>query len=150
MENPILRILAEEALRAGIEEIGIVVFPGDETTYANSIAHCGRAVTFIPQEQPKGYGHAVACARAFADGEPVLHLVGDHLYVSRSRQGCAQLLVKVAEKENCAVSAVQPTRESDLPRFGAVAGTPVPGSQDLYARQRCDGEAHTDGGGSRT
>lgn len=130
--KPVLRILVEEAMRAGIEQVGIVVFPGDETTFSDSVAQHRRAVTFIPQLGGKGYGHAVACARPFASGEPVLHLVGDHLYVGRGEQGCGQLLVEVAEKENCAVSAVQPTRENDLPRFGTVAGAPVQGFTDLY------------------
>lgn len=133
VEKPVLRILAEEVLRAGIEEIGVVVFPGDEVAYADSVSQYRRAVTFIPQEGSKGYAQAVACARSFAAGEPVLHLVGDHLYVGLRGQGCAQLLVSVAEKESCAVSAVQPTRENDLPRFGTVAGTPVAGSPELYS-----------------
>ena len=34
VEKPVLRIIVEEALRAGIEEIAIVVSPGDEVPYA--------------------------------------------------------------------------------------------------------------------
>jgi UTP--glucose-1-phosphate uridylyltransferase len=61
-----------------------------------------------------------------------LHLVGDHLYISRDAQGCARQLVQVAEAEACAVSAVQASRESLLPYYGAVGGHRVPGRQDLY------------------
>ena len=41
-----------------------------------------RASGSSQQPQPRGYGHAVWCAREFTAGEPFLHLVGDHLYVS--------------------------------------------------------------------
>ncbi|MEJ5199068.1 MAG: UTP--glucose-1-phosphate uridylyltransferase, partial [Anaerolineae bacterium] len=59
-------------------------------------------------------------------------LVGDHLYVSRGARSCAQQLVEVAEAEACAVSAVQASRESLLPYYGAVGGRRVPGRPDLY------------------
>jgi UTP--glucose-1-phosphate uridylyltransferase len=61
-----------------------------------------------------------------------LHLVGDHLYVSRSEKGCAQQLVEVAEAEACAISAVQATRESLLPYYGTIGGRRVPGRPNLY------------------
>jgi UTP--glucose-1-phosphate uridylyltransferase len=61
-----------------------------------------------------------------------LHLVGDHLYVSREAQSCAQQLVKIARAQDCAVSSVQATRENLLPYYGAVGGRRVPGRKDLY------------------
>ena len=43
VEKPVLRIIVEEALRAGVEEIAIVVSPGDETPYARVAGdHAGR------------------------------------------------------------------------------------------------------------
>jgi len=74
----------------------------------------------------------VYCARDFVAGEPFLHLVGDHLYVSQEPQGCAQQLVELAQTEACAVSAVQPSHESLLPYYGTVGGRRVPGRADLY------------------
>lgn len=131
-EKSVLSIIIEETLRAGIEEIGIVVRPGDETPYAQVAGdHAGR-LHFVHQPDPLGYGHAVYCARDFVEGTPFLHLVGDHLHVSRTEEGCAQKLVRVAEAEECAVSAVQATRESQLPYYGTVGGRRVPGRQDLY------------------
>ena len=41
-------------------------------------------------------------------------------------------LVEVAEKEDCAVSAVQATRERRLSFFGAIGGTPHENRSDLY------------------
>jgi len=132
VEKPVLRIIVEEALRAGVEEIAIVVSPGDEAPYTGVAGdHAGR-LRFVPQPEPLGYGHAVLCAREFVGQDPFLHLVGDHLYISRTEKGCAQQLVEVAEAQACAVSAVQATRENLLAHFGAVGGQRVPGSQDLY------------------
>ena len=128
VEKPVLRIIIEEALRAGIEEIAVVVSPGDEAPYASVAGdHAGR-LRMIPQPEPLGYGHAVLCAREFVKQDPFLHLVGDHLYISRTAEGCAQQLVDVAEAQACAVSAVQATRENLLSRYGAVGGQRVAGS----------------------
>lgn len=131
-KKSVLSIIVEETLRAGIEEIGVVVRPGDEMSYAQMAGdHAGR-LHFVHQSEPLGYGHAIHCARDFVRGDPFLHMVGDHLYVSRTEESCAERLVQVAEAQECAVSAVQATRESQLLYYGAVGGRRVPGRQDLY------------------
>jgi UTP--glucose-1-phosphate uridylyltransferase len=131
-EKSVLEILIEQALAANVEEIGVVVWPGDETRYAEASGSRQGHVRFLPQAQPLGYGNAVYTARAFTAGEPFLHLVGDHLPVACSAGCCAERLVELAEAEDCSVSAVQITRESLLPRYGAVGGRRVPGRQGLY------------------
>jgi UTP--glucose-1-phosphate uridylyltransferase len=127
-----LRILIEEILAAGIEDICVVVSPGDQTAYAAAASGAGGRPTFVEQTQPLGYGHAVACARQFVGREPFLLLVGDHLYVSGAPKRCAQQLVEIARTEDCAVSAVQATHESKLPYYGAVGGHLVAGRNGLY------------------
>jgi UTP--glucose-1-phosphate uridylyltransferase len=127
-----LRIIIEEVWRAGVEEICLVVSPGDQAAFASAAgANTGR-LHFVEQSVPLGYGHAVQCAREFTGDEPFLLLVGDHLYVSGAPQRCAQQLVAVAAAENCAVSAVQATHESKLPFYGAVGGRRVPIRKELY------------------
>ena len=131
-EKSVLGILVQEALSAGVEEIAVVVVPGDEAPYAKVLGGHASRLHFIPQDQPLGYGHAVFCARDFVGDAPFLHMVGDHLYVSGGDQTCARQLVELAQAEACAVSAVQATRESLLPYYGAVGGKHVPGRQDVY------------------
>jgi UTP--glucose-1-phosphate uridylyltransferase len=126
-----LRILIEEILAAGIEEICVVVCPGDQAAYAAAAGQSGR-LRFVEQGAALGYGHAVACARAFAGAEPFLLLVGDHLYVSGGGKRAAQQLVEIARAENCAVSAVQATHESKLPYYGTIGGRLVAGRKGLY------------------
>ncbi|MBN1260056.1 MAG: UTP--glucose-1-phosphate uridylyltransferase [Anaerolineae bacterium] len=132
VEKSVLRILVEEVLSAGIEEVAIVVAPGDEGAYAEAIGHYARQAQFILQEEPRGYGHAIYCAREFVGDASFLHLVGDHLYVSRVPGTCAQQLVAVARSMACPVSAVQATRENLLPYYGTLGGRRVPGRRDLY------------------
>lgn len=136
MPKSVLQIISEEALRAGIEEICLVVAPGDGPAYAQAAGELASYLRFVEQDEPRGYGHGVLCARSFVGDAPFLHLVGDHLYLSGTARGCAQQLVEIAQSESCAVSAVQPTRESLLPYYGAVGGRRLTGRQDLYAIER--------------
>ncbi len=132
MEKPLLRIIVEEALSAGVEEIAVIVSSGVEEPYGKAAAEHLCRLRFIVQEPALGYGHAVWCAREFIAGEPFLHLVGDHLYVSQAEQSCARRLVETAKVENCSVSSVRSTSESLLPYFGAVGGRRMQGRKDLY------------------
>ncbi len=127
-----LRILIEEVLSAGIDEICVVICPGDQAAYSAAAGSQGARLRFIEQREALGYGHAVYSARQFAENTPFLLLVGDHLYVSRAEKSCAQQLVEIARVENCAVSAVQATHESKLPYYGAVGGHLTTGRKGLY------------------
>lgn len=131
-EKSVLRIVVEEVLRAGVEEVCVVVQPGDEAAYSKVVGeHAGR-LRFVNQTESRGYGHAVYCARDFVGDRPFLHLVSDHLYISQDEKSCAQRLVATAEAEECAVSSVQATRENLLPLYGTVGGTLLQGNRDLY------------------
>ena len=128
----VLAIIIEEALGAGIEQVGLVVQPGDQREFAAAAGvHAGR-IEFLEQAEPLGYGHAVWCARGFTGTSPFLLLVGDHVYVGAKGQGGAAQLVECASAADCSVSAVQPTHESKLPYFGAVGGRRVAQHPGLY------------------
>lgn len=155
--KPVLQIIAEEALASGIEEVCVVSAPDDEgyyrrhfATYAEGLRsgpktgdaaeEQSRRVTellqrlrFVVQDDPRGYGHAVWQSRAFASGEPILLLLGDHLYLSREPRRCARQLLDLAESEACAASAVQSTREHLIHQYGTVQAKRRPGSPDVYA-----------------
>ena len=131
-ERSVLAIILAEVARAGVEEIAVVVSPGDEAAYARVAGVPPARLRFIAQTAPRGYGHAVLRGREFTAGDPFLHLVGDHLYIGADSEGCARGVVEAAEREACAVSAVQATRESLLARFGAVGGKRVAGRPELY------------------
>ena len=64
-KKSLLSILIEQSLAAGVEEIAVVVWPGDEASYAQAAGPHASSVRFIPQPEPLGYGHALHCARPF-------------------------------------------------------------------------------------
>jgi UTP--glucose-1-phosphate uridylyltransferase len=133
----VLGLFIDELLSAGIEEIGLVVMPGDEAAYEEAAGERAEALTFIEQKERLGYGHAIFCGKEFTGGEPFLLFVCDHLFVSDDvERSCARQLVEAAEREDCAVSAVQATHESKLSYFGAIGGKLFEGQAGVYEIER--------------
>ena len=132
-QKPALAILLDEMLAAGIEHVGLVHAQGDRAAYEAVLAPYAAKLTYIEQTAPLGYGHAVLCGREFVGRQPFLLQVSDHLYVSSAAKSCTRQLLDIAEAEDCAVSAVQPTHESQLQYYGAVGGSLVPGRSGLTA-----------------
>ncbi len=165
LTKPVLQIIAEEAIDSGIEEICVVIAPGDEDVYrrhfrsfaenlctafqgvawaeeqARRLVDLESRLQFAVQPEPLGYGHAVWCARDFAAGEPILLLLGDHIYISQDHshgepRRCARQLIDLAEAEDCAVSAVQSTREHLIHQYGTLAGKKVGHDPNVYAIEK--------------
>lgn len=130
--QPALAIILAEMFDAGIEQVGLVLAPGDRSAYESLLAPFSARLTYLEQAEPRGYADAVACGHAFVGTEPFLLQVSDHLYVSRAERSCTRQLLDIAEERACAVSAVQATHESLLRFYGTVAGTLVPGHRGLY------------------
>jgi len=136
IEKSVLEFLLDEIQLAGIEQIGIVHFPGDEKAFKNVLGSHSSEVTFIEQSQPKGYAHAIFSAKSFTGNDPFLHLVGDHLYVNKGNISAAKQLISVASAKNCSVSAVQPTKENHISMFGVVGASRIQGNNELYKIER--------------
>jgi UTP--glucose-1-phosphate uridylyltransferase len=157
INKPLIQIVAEEAFQSGIEEICVVCAPGDEERYRehfkalyNSLqqsfknsdwAHTqlGKIndllarLSFIVQEQPMGYGHAVYKSRQFVNGEPFLLMLGDYLYVSDlAEKHCARQLIDIAALEECSVSAVNPTIEHQISKYGTLTGKSLLNNKGVY------------------
>ncbi len=130
-EKTVLGILIEQAFAAKVEEICVVVWPGDEARYLQAAGEHSGAVRLVAQPAPLGYAHAIYCARDFVGRDPFLHMVGDHLYVS-SAQASAERVAAIAQAEGCSVSGVQPTREHLLGLYGAVTGRRLAAHDGLY------------------
>jgi UTP--glucose-1-phosphate uridylyltransferase len=155
--KPVMQIIAEEAFAADIEEICVICAPGDGLRYrqafislrdnliksfkgvdwareeAGRIDHLLDHLHFVEQAEPLGYGHAVLSARDFVNGEPFLLLLGDYLYVSHLKgKRCASQLIELAVQENCSVSAVNPTIEHQVSRYGTLTGKHQPNQAGVY------------------
>lgn len=159
--KPVIQIIMEEALESGIESVCIVCAPGDEARYRDQLSrlrdnllegYAGEdwaenqarrletllgCLTFAVQEEPLGYGHAVYCAREFVGDAPFLLLLGDHLYLSHIQgRRCAQQLLELAARKQCAVAAVNPTREHQVGHYGTVSGKGVTGMPGVYVIEK--------------
>jgi UTP--glucose-1-phosphate uridylyltransferase len=157
LHKPVIQIICEEAFSSGVEEICVVCAPGDGERYisafnslkenllksfkgiewardeAAKVDHLLSHLQFAEQKEPKGYGHAVYCAKQFVGGEPFLLMLGDYLYVSYLRnKRCAAQLLELASAEGCSVSAVNPTIEHQITRYGTLTGKHLPGHDGVY------------------
>lgn len=157
LTKTVIQIIGEEAIRAGCEEICLVVQPGDEKMYAEyfrgmteetfaafagkdwavraaeQLADFGQRLHFVTQDSPEGYGHAVYQAKGFVGDEPFLHLLGDHVYIAASERGCAeQLIERYSAGGFGALSAVQETPERLLHLFGTMRGEPLEDVEDCW------------------
>ncbi|GAA4441020.1 sugar phosphate nucleotidyltransferase [Pontibacter saemangeumensis] len=157
LHKPVIQIIAEEAFASGIEELCVVCAPGDGERYLSAFASLRdnllrsykgvdwakeetdkldlllSRIQFAEQQEALGYGHAVYCAREFVNNEPFLLLLGDYLYVSNLLQKrCATQLIELSAQENCSVSAVNPTIEHQIGRYGTLTGKQLPGNAGIY------------------
>ena len=127
-----LRLMLDEVVDSGIDEVAIIVRPGQQDSYLTAAGPHASRLFFFEQSNPRGYGDAILRACDFVGDESFLHLVSDHLYLSRTDRLCAQQLIETATKHECSVSAIQPTRENEVAFFGTVGGTPLAQSDNLY------------------
>jgi UTP-glucose-1-phosphate uridylyltransferase/mevalonate kinase len=143
--KPVILLLVEEALEAGIEEVIVIVqdsdlgefraffdvqvtienynkLPPHFQEYAQRILEIGRHVSFVTQTAQEGFGHAVYCAREAVGNEPFLLMLGDHLYRSASEICCARQLVAAYNQHGISILGLRCTPEAQLANFGAATG----------------------------
>jgi UTP--glucose-1-phosphate uridylyltransferase len=131
---------------AGIEEICIIVQPGEDELVRNYLKGPGPAylkrlekypallreaeqmsrfagrMSFAVQHEQEGYGHAVYQTKAFAAGEFVLLGLGDHLFRGRPLSPYLELAQMVAASGGRSVSAVNRISAAELKGYGTIAG----------------------------
>jgi UTP-glucose-1-phosphate uridylyltransferase/mevalonate kinase len=152
--KPVILLLVEEALSAGIEEVVIIVqendlnefrsffevqvtienynkLPRHFQDYAQRILEIGRYVTFVTQTTQEGFGHAVYCARQAIGDEPFLLMLGDHLYRSTGALSCAQQLIAAYDQRRISVLGLRSTPEEQLANFGTATGVWMEGNRLL-------------------
>ncbi len=155
--RPVLQLIVEEAVNAGIEELCLVISPGDEERYraffsplsvplqsaigdrrdlleaARVPGELAARLTYVTQEHPRGFGDAVLCAQSWTGGEPVLIMLGDHLYRSGEERVCARQLLDAFNERHAPVSGVIRKTAESLQYFGTIAGRPLRQSNRLYS-----------------
>ncbi|NDJ23564.1 UTP--glucose-1-phosphate uridylyltransferase [Nostoc sp. B(2019)] len=143
--KPVILAIVEEAISAGITEVGIVVQPDDqeifEDLFKNSpkkelfdklspqnqeynryLQELGSKVTILTQEEQAGYGHAVFCAKDWVQDEPFLLMLGDHVYTSDTEKSCARQVLDVYEQVNKSVVSLTTMPAKMIHKAGCVTG----------------------------
>lgn len=157
LTKPVIQIIGEEAIDSGIEEICIITQPGEENQYreyfhrlddemvksfrgkdwaileSEKLGAFGERLHFAEQHSPEGFGHAVYQAKKFVGDDPFLLMLGDHVYISDTKDRCARQLIRVFEQYMLdACTAVQPTMERMLHLFGTIRGGPIDPAKGIY------------------
>src|SRR3954467_10342348 len=157
LTKPVIQIIGEEAIDSGIEELCIITQPGEEKQYreyfkrldnemvksfrgkdwaileSEKLGAFGERLSFAEQHTAEGFGHAVYQAKKFVGDEPFLLLLGDHIYISDTKDRCASQLIRVFEQYMLdAVTGVQPTVERLLHMFGVIRGAPIEPAKGIY------------------
>lgn len=121
-----LDLVAPQGQDALVDRVALIIPAGDRERFLDLEAKQGQKLTLIEQTGQPGYAQALYQAREFVDNQPFLHIVGDHFYLANEGHPSrlAQEMLETYRELGGTVSAVQPTREAQLPFFGAVGGTP--------------------------
>lgn len=91
--------------------------------YEKKIRRIAGKLTFVFQDEQKGFGHAVYQAKEFTKGEPVMLLLGDTIYKSFSGVRCTKQLIDAYEKYGKTTIAVHEVPLEDVIHYGIFAGS---------------------------
>ena len=148
--KPTVQIIAEELFASGLEEVCIVANSANiepmrrhfldpppsalagkdwATPLSETLSDMAGRLTFVVQEIQDGYGHAVFQAKDWVGDEPFLITLGDHIYLSETDIPCARQVMDAFTQHGASVTSVSHAPESELYRYGALAGTPLPGRE---------------------
>ena len=143
--KPIILAIVEEAISAGIEEVGIVVQSGDRDLfydllksppkpelwsklsaenkqYSEYLAALGDRITILTQTEQVGFGHAVYCTRDWVNDQPFLLLLGDHVYTSQIESSCATQMLDIYQQNNTSVIGITVMQADIIHKAGCVGG----------------------------
>ncbi len=144
MLKPSLFIMIEHLLEAGIDEIALVIgenereeyehlfapideglrhrLPKEKRDYADMIERFSNHITYIVQHEKLGFGHAVWLTKEFADGAPVLLLLGDFLYRSDTTELCCTQVINAYRQTGRPLVSVAETPLNEVGHYGIVHG----------------------------
>lgn len=131
---------------AGIRELCIIVQPGEEEMIraylngpgddylkrlakypallreAEQMRGFAQRVSFAVQTTQDGYGHAVFQSKTFANDEPVLLCLGDHLFRGKPVSPFIELAQLASQSGGRSISAVNRITADELKGYGTIAG----------------------------
>ncbi len=142
VDKPTLQYIVEECVASGITDILIVTGRGKtaiedhfdkayelenelEKKGKNDLLEESRAIWnmvtihTVRQKEPKGLGHAIACAESFVGEEPFAVLLGDDI-VHNEGKPCIKQMIDVFEEKRSSILGVQTVKKEDVVKYGIV------------------------------
>ncbi len=147
VDKPVLHYIVEEAVLSGVEEIIIITSAGKSAmdnyfSPSNELYEKLRKVgkvheaelirqtyemakfTFVTQDEQKGLGHAVWCARDAVGDEPFGILLGDDIMLCREKPVLRQL-IDAAEKYSCSAVATREVDNEHIVKYSSLKISPL-------------------------
>ncbi len=141
VDKPAIQYIVEEAVASGIEEIAIIISRGkssienhfdksyeledalqeknkldvlEEVRKISNLAN----ISYIRQQEPRGLGDAILCAKKFVGYEPFAVLLGDDII--DSDPPALKQMIDVFEYWSSSIIAVQTVPKQDVSKYGIV------------------------------
>ena len=146
VDRPTIQYIVEEVVASGIKEVVLVTASGkssieDHFDYSfeletflaqkgkldllSEVRHISRLIDVVSvrQKEPLGLGHAIQVTEQVVGDQPFAVCLGDDLV--ESEEPCVYQMLKVFERYQEAVVAVQEVPREDVHRYGIVEGEEV-------------------------
>lgn len=145
VDKPTIQFIVEEAVKAGIEEILIVVSSSknsiiDHFDYSYELEERLKSknkikeykeirkiadmvnIQYIRQKEPMGLGHAILASKSFVANEPFAVLLGDDIVIqeSSSKKTAIEECMDLFYETNSCIVGVQEVPLSDVHKYGIV------------------------------
>lgn len=146
VDKPTLQFIIEEVVESGIEEV-LIITGRNKSAIENhfdksvelelelekkgqrelleevqAISEMAR-IHYIRQQEPRGLGHAVYCARDFVGEEPFAVLLGDD--VVYAQKPCLQQMLEMYDRYQGSILGVQEVAAEHVSKYGIVDGEQV-------------------------
>ena len=151
VDKPTIQWVLEEAVDAGITDIAIITGNQKDSIRrhftnavelenlllkSNKIEELNKVkalssianIEFINQDEPKGLGHAILCAKDFIGKSPFVVLLGDTICVGKDN--CTSKLKDLYEVYKTSVFAVEEVPKNEVERYGIISGQKI--GEQLY------------------
>ncbi|MCT8977263.1 UTP--glucose-1-phosphate uridylyltransferase GalU [Clostridium sp. CX1] len=143
VDKPTIQYIIEEAVASGIEQILIITGRNKRAIedhfdksveLENELESHGKEelltlvrgisnmadIYYIRQKEPRGLGHAIACARTFVGNEPFAVMLGDD--VVDSKVPCLKQLIDCFNEYKTSIIGVQEVPDDQVYKYGIVKG----------------------------
>jgi UTP--glucose-1-phosphate uridylyltransferase len=148
VDRPAIHYIVEEAVRAGITDILIITSRGkssvedyfdrapelEDRLLASGKEDLYRQVTevtrmaniqYVRQQEAKGLGHAVLCAKSFVGSDPFAVLYGDDVIVSPPDQPAIGQLCRAYDQYGLGVVGIKEVTPEQIVKYSSLAVEPL-------------------------